>query len=139
MEGVVSMVMEREMDGDDGGGATVPLSSHKMDLRSVQLFLWRLSCLRRLYCKLYIGAFTKIAWIDLTKTVAGGMGARYGQALPIPVLTRPFDAWFRDLFDLRELTTHKFSLIILNFDQKVSKFAKKKEKKDLHIFAIISH
>jgi hypothetical protein len=68
------MVMEREMDGDDGGGATVPLSSHKMDLRSVQLFLWRLSCLRRLYCKLYIGAFTKIAWIDLTKTVAGGMG-----------------------------------------------------------------
>jgi hypothetical protein len=38
-------------------------------------------------CKLYIGAFTKIAWIDLTKTVAGGMGARYGRALPIPVLT----------------------------------------------------
>jgi hypothetical protein len=59
----------------------------------------------------------------------GGMGARYGRALPIPVLTRPFDAWLRGLFDLRELATHKFSLIILNFDQKVSKSAKKKEKK----------
>jgi hypothetical protein len=105
------MMMEREMDGDDGGGATVPLSSHKMDLRSVQLFLWRLSCLRRLCCKLYIGASTKVAWINLTKMVVGGMGARYGRALPIPVLTRPFDAWLRGLFDLRELATHKFSLI----------------------------
>jgi hypothetical protein len=46
--------------------------------------------------------------------------------LPVLVLAKPSHAWFRGLFDLRELPTCISSLISFNFTQKVSKSAKEK-------------
>jgi hypothetical protein len=136
------MVMEREKHGDadgDGGGGAVPcprikwISDLCVTLSAVSPYL------RRLCCELYTGAFTKVAWADSTKAVAGGTAARYGWALPIRWLAKASDAWIRGLFDLGILATRKSSLTILNFAQKVSKSAKENKRKDLHIFAIISH
>jgi hypothetical protein len=63
---------------------------------------------------IYIGSFTKVAWFDLTKVVAGGMYAWYD----------PSDAWLCGLFDLGKLATRKSALISLSFAHKVSKSAK---------------
>jgi hypothetical protein len=79
-----------------------------------------------LYCELYTGPFTKVAWVDPTEAVACGMAAQYGLAAPVSVLAKASNAWLRGLLDLEILATYKSSLISLNFAQKVSKSAKEK-------------
>jgi hypothetical protein len=92
----------------------------------VSLYLWWL-CF-----ELYTGPFTKVAWVDLTEAVAGGTDARYGQAAPVPVLTKASGTWLRGLFDFGILATRKSSLIRLNFVQKISNLQGENKRKDLH-------
>jgi hypothetical protein len=70
---------------------------------------------RRLRSELYTGPFTKVAYVDLMEAVVAGMAARYGRALPVPLLAKASLAWIRGLFDLGILATRKSSLISLNF------------------------
>jgi hypothetical protein len=95
---VISMVMERDGDGDgDGGdGAAVLLFSDEMDVRSVCDSFCGVSPLRRHICELYMGAFTKVAWFDLTRwwhvVRVHGMGELFPYKCPLKLLILVFVA-----------------------------------------------
>jgi hypothetical protein len=57
-------------------------------------------CLRQMCSELYIGSFTKVAWVDLTEAVEGDTAPWYGRDAPVPVLAKASRAWLSGLHDL---------------------------------------
>jgi hypothetical protein len=70
----------------------------------------------------------KVAWVDLTETVASGSRTVWAGSA-IPVLAKASGTWLYRLFDLGILATRQSSFVSLNFSWKVSKFAWEKYKK----------
>jgi hypothetical protein len=68
-----------------------------------------------------MGAFMKVAWLDLTKAATGGTCAWYGWALPLAAPFKASDPCLYGLFDLGKLATRISLLSSLDFAQKVSK------------------
>jgi hypothetical protein len=62
----------------------------------------------------------KVVPFDMGKTVAHGTCAAYERVAVVPVLAKLSDASLCGLFDLGVLATWKFSLISLDYVQKIS-------------------
>ena len=75
--------------------------------------------MRRLGVLKYIGVFTKVAPFDLAKALSGGMGARYGQALPVPAVVNTSGVPSSTPVHLGVLATRDSSLICPDFARKV--------------------
>ena len=71
--------------------------------------------LQRLGVSKYIGVFTKVAPFNLAKPEPGGMGARYGQAPPVPAIVNTSGVPSSTPVDLGVLATHDSSLFAPDF------------------------